>query len=156
MQPTPQLDSGGMFVIALMILSALGFMMMAVYKIAIWLAERREARYVEWDGGSEDADIGSRTGFDDLVLRQQNQAEPELVCDFATAKTYLSGHNLSDDEAVELLAILRRDNDYLISANKIRDIIGGSDAVIKAQVARHRPRPPAKRPQRLERPANGW
>jgi hypothetical protein len=59
---------------------------------------------------------------------------------------------------VALLATLRKpDGGYRFSANRIRDIVGGSDAAIKSQVAALRPKPPASPVvSHAERPANGW
>lgn len=94
------------------------------------------------------------------VLPQQNQEYTEVVLDFPGVLTYLSEHNLSDDQLIDALALLRRANgDLLLSANKIRDTVGGADAIVKARVAARRPRPitPGRtRPGRLERPVNGW
>lgn len=101
---------------------------------------------------------GSGTGSYDLVLPHQNQANQEPVRDFATALDYLARHNVTPDQAIDLLAVLRwEDDSFVLSANKIRDLVGGADAVVKARVAAHRPKLPApKQPARLERPANGW
>lgn len=145
---------GAVFVMILIVLVALGTVMMLALRAAAWWAARRS--YVVWEGGSDESEGGSGTSSAEPVLPQQNQLEPELVRDFEAVKTFLSSHNLSDDEAVILLAVLRRNGDYLISANKIRDVVGGSDAQIKAQVAAIRPRPRTPPVQRLERPAGGW
>lgn len=116
------------------------------------------ARYVMSRAGSEDEHDGASTSADPAVLPQQHQATPELVPDLASIKNYLKQHNVSDQDAIDILALLRRSNgDNLISANKIRDIVGGNEATVKAQVAALRPRPPAKLTQgRQERPVNGW
>lgn len=61
------------------------------------------------------------------------------------------------DTVIDILAVLKKDGDYLLSANKIRDLMGGADAVVKSRVATHRPKPPAKKIEaHLDRPANGW
>jgi hypothetical protein len=135
-------------------------------------ALKRRYVHVSWQGlldiladdmsseaGSEPTLPGSRTGFDDPVLPQQNQVKPELVFEFSHLLDFLSRHNLSEGEAIALLARMRRSNgiDYYLSANRIRDVVGGADAAVKAEVAKHRPKPAVpKPPARLERPANGW
>lgn len=108
--------------------------------------------------GSEGDRGSSGTGADQPVLPQQHQAALELVPNLAAVKTYLKQHNVSDQDAIDILALLRRPTgDNLISANKIRDIVGGNEAAVKAQVAALRPKPPAKLTQgRQERPVNGW
>jgi len=110
------------------------------------------------NGGSEDDDDDAGTDAEDVVPGQQHQAEPELVLNFEAIKAYLTDHTLTDDEAVVLLALVRRaDGNDLLSANKIRDIVGGNEGKVKAQVAVHRkPRPRPKAAARIERPANGW
>lgn len=116
------------------------------------------SRYVVLRAGSEGDQGGSSTGADPAVLPQQHQVASELVPDLASVKIYLKQHNVSDQDAIDILALLRRSNgDNLISANKIRDIVGGNEAAVKAQVAMLRPKPPAKLTQgRQERPVNGW
>jgi hypothetical protein len=107
--------------------------------------------------GSEAVRDGSRTGSADLVPPRQNQAEPEPVRAFEHVIAFLAEHKLSDEEAADLLAVAERESGYLLSANKIRDTVGGSDAAIKARVAARRPRPAPPPPApRLERPENGW
>jgi hypothetical protein len=110
-----------------------------------------------WPGSEGDRD-GADTGATLAVPQPQHQAKPELVPDLTAIKTYLKQHNVSDQDAIDILALLRRPTgDNLISANKIRDIVGGNEAAVKAQVAALRPKPPAPRTQgHADRPANGW
>lgn len=71
------------------------------------------------------------------LQNQENDTEPESI---GTAILYLSRHNLDTRVACELLAVLRNeDGGYLLSANKIRDAIGGNAATIKGYVAAMRP-----------------
>lgn len=104
----------------------------------------------DWAGSGTDAGV--------VVPGQQHQVAPELVPSFEAIKQYLTDHTLTDDEAIELLALARRSSgDDLISANKIRDIVGGNEGKVKAHVAAHRrPRPKPKGSPRLDRPPNGW
>lgn len=102
--------------------------------------------------------IGASAGAALQMPPQQHQAKPELVLDPPTIKAYLKRHNMSDEDLVDILALLRRSNgENLISANKIRDITGGNEATVKARVAALRPKPPAPKPTpSIRRPQNGW
>lgn len=104
------------------------------------------------------AHVGASTGASRAVPPQQHQAASALVPDLAAVLAFLSRHNLSDEQAIDLLTELRReDGEYLISANKIRDVVGGNEAIVKARVASRRPKPPVpKASGRIERPVNGW
>ena len=106
--------------------------------------------------GADDDDPGADTSSDEPVLPQQHQVAPALVLDFAGVLDYLKRHNLTDEQAVDLLALARRESGDLLSANKIRDIVGGNEALVKARVASHRPKQHAPPARRLERPAGGW
>lgn len=101
-------------------------------------------------------DAGSDTGSDWVVPGQQHQSASELVPDFEAVLEYLRRHKLTDEQAIDLLTLAARESGDLLSANKIRDIVGGNEAEVKRRVASHRPKqaPPAS--HRLERPANGW
>lgn len=124
--------------------------------------ERRERVYgyadVTSSGGSNGGYADASTGADDLVPRQQHQSALELVPSFEALKTYLTNHTLTDDEAIEMLALARRSSgDDLLSANKIRDIVGGNEGKVKAHVAAFRkPRPKAPHATRIDRPVSGW
>jgi hypothetical protein len=109
--------------------------------------------------GSEAVPAGSGTGSAAVVLPQQNQENRELVRNLTDVIAFLDRQNLTSDEAAAILSVLRRsDDDYFLSANKIRDVVGGADAAVKAQVAAYRPRKSAtpSRGKRLERPMSGW
>lgn len=115
------------------------------------------ARYVARPSGVSTEVAGASTGASEAVLGQQHHLAPAPVLDFAAVLDYLKRHNLSDDEAIDLLTLVHRESGDLFSANKICDIVGGNDGRIKARVASHRPKPPApKSPARIERPAKGW
>lgn len=125
--------------------------------------ERRRVRHsrnnIPSSGGSTNARPGADTGAKSVVPAQQHQAEPELVLDFDRVLAFLSEHNLTDEQAIAIYSVVHRGpDDYPLSANKIRDAVGGNEAAVKAQVADRRPRKaqPAKPSARLERPANGW
>lgn len=108
--------------------------------------------------GAEDDGADASTNAGVLVPGQQHQAASELVSSFEAIKSYLTDHTLTDDEAIVILALIRRqDGNDLLSANKIREIVGGNEGRVKAHVAAHRkPRPRPKVAARIERPANGW
>jgi hypothetical protein len=161
-------------VVALAILIVFGSGIAFLFReelIALFGAIRRRYLHISWphlvdriaddmsgNAGSEGGGAGSGTGSGDLVLGQQNQMEPELVLSFEEIVAYLTEHNLTDDQATIMFAVMRRESgDHFLSANKIRDIVGGADMVVKAQVAAYRPRQSRPKPSvHLERPANGW
>lgn len=109
-------------------------------------------------GGTPMLGAGPRTGPVMLVRGQQDQEGPEPVRDFDMVLEYLTRHNLTDDELIAVYAVSHRDgDDYPLSANKIREAVGGAREDVLAAVAAYRPKPaPAKPSARLERPANGW
>jgi hypothetical protein len=125
----------------------------------IWGAVRHyvAVKIMSNDGAGDDFD-GAGIGAGVVVPPQQHQSALELVPNFQAVKTYLTDHTLTDEEAIELLALARRSSgDDLLSANKIRDIVGGNEGKVKAHVAAHRkPRPKPRPADRLTRPANGW
>src|SRR6476659_10178863 len=76
-----------------------------------------------------------------------NRAEPQI--DLAAIE------EADRDTLIDILSVLKKDGEYLFSANKIRDLVGGADAVVKSRVASHRPKPPAKKIEaHLDRPVN--
>lgn len=100
---------------------------------------------------------GSSTGADKAVPPQQHQVAPASVLTFDDAISFLKRHKFeSADELIDVLSVLQRDGKPLISANKIREIIGGNEAAVKARVATHRRQEPPPSARRLERPAEGW
>lgn len=113
--------------------------------------------YIAPSTGAEGAPTGSSTSSAQAVLPQQHQVEPALVLGFEGLIDYLKGHNLTDEQVIDLLALMRRDAGDLLSANKIRDIVGGNEAAVKARVAAWRPKPEPPRSQgRVARPDGGW
>ena len=148
-------------------IGAIGFFVMLEFdKIRTWWSgrsvkrlDRRERAIMSRGAGSRFDRAGADTGSAPLVPRQQNQAAPELVPDFGGVITFLSRHNnAAPDDLIDVLSVLQRpDGEYLLSANKIREIVGGNEAAVKARVAGHRPKAAAAKPAaRLERPASGW
>ena len=123
---------------------------------------RREQLYGYVDFTSTDREPASNqrfcSGFVAPVPGQQNQEFQNQLANFEMVKAFLSEHNLSDEQVVIILALIRRaSGDELLSANKIRDIAGGADGMIKPIVAAHRkPRPKPRVAARIERPAKGW
>lgn len=114
-------------------------------------------RYVAPSTGSEPAPAGSSTGSDQAVLPQQHQPEPAPPLDFDDMIDYLTQHNLTDEQTIDLLTLMRRNDGDLLSANKIRDIVGGNEAAVKARVAAWRPKAEPQRSQgRVARPDGGW
>jgi hypothetical protein len=103
---------------------------------------------------------GSGTGSLDPVPGQQHQVAPALVPDFHYVIDYLSRHKLdTPEQVVDVLSVLQSGEGHVFSANKIRDLVGGNEAAVKARVASHRPKhEPPKQPasRRLERPVEGW
>ena len=112
--------------------------------------------YVEHEAVLEQHGTGFDGGFgqnENAVLGEQNQ---ENRNQFANIQDFLSSHNLTDEQAITILALMRRPNgDVFLSANKIRDTVGGADKDVKDHVAALRPKPPQPRLP-LKRPANGW
>lgn len=106
--------------------------------------------------GSDYDNAGADTSSARAVPPQQHQSASELVLDFDSVLDYLRRHKLTDEQAIDLLTLATREEGDLLSANKIRDIVGGNEAAVKARVASHRPKAPARPSSRLERPANGW
>jgi hypothetical protein len=125
--------------------------------------------WVDWDGFmSRLADMDKEpaesdwngAGSNGTVLPHQNQENQNRNANFETIKNYFTQHNLSDEQCIIILALMRRmSGDDLLSANKIRDVVGGADAVVKAQVSALRPKKiPAKPPalRGIQRPKEGW
>jgi hypothetical protein len=108
-------------------------------------------------GHSASFDSGSQR-FAPPVFAQQNQENQNqnATIDDIIDLTYTSP--LTDQQAITILALMRRENgDYFLSANKIRDIVGGADATVKAEVAALRPKEPTPPPLRsITRPPGGW
>lgn len=134
-----------------------------------WIADQRESPYTSADandrimsgddargtgsallrtgtqGGSDERFYGTRT----TPVQHLAEVTFDDVCDF------LLDHNLTDEEGVDLLALAKRKSGYFLSANNIRDRVGGSDAEVKARVRKWRGEPiPAKAPAKAEPPVS--
>lgn len=101
---------------------------------------------------------GPQTGPAMVVRGDTDQEGPEPVRDFDAVLDFLKRHNLTDEQAIAVYAVTHRSpDDYPMSANKIRDAVGGTRDDVLAAVAAHRPKPTQARSQgRLLRPENGW
>lgn len=139
-----------------------GMVVMGLGSMAIGWAVNRfwpktNTDYVTSDTGATVVPGGSSTGADDAVPPQQNQVEPASVPNFDGVLDFLYRHNLTDEEAIDILTLMHREVGDLLSANKIRDIVGGNEAAVKARVAAWRPAPEPQRSQgRVPRPDGGW
>lgn len=79
----------------------------------------------------------------------ENRSEPTI--DLVTLG------QIDRETLIDVLSVLKKDGEYLLSANKILELVGGTAAEVKARVTSHRPKPPAPKVSgRLDRPANGW
>jgi hypothetical protein len=100
---------------------------------------------------------GGSTGSGDLVRGHLYQVEPDSA---PVREPVASLRNLTRLEEIALLSVQRNDDgSYRHSANKIVDIMGGTAAEVKAQVATIRATKAAQEdsvPNRLKRPVNGW
>lgn len=123
---------------------------------------RRESLY-GWDYVESNAVLSQNgAGFEGGFARNENAVpsdqNQENQNQFEILRDYLGSHNLTDEQAITILALMRKQNgDTYLSANKIRDTVGGADADVKARVAELRPRPATPPPAKsLTRPAGGW
>jgi hypothetical protein len=162
----PQQLVGLLFAVALVVAAVLALNWrseLAAFGRAAFSLARRGFAYLfyvtlQQRAGSSGNPAGAGTNSAPVVLAQQHQAASAPVPDFEAVLDFLAKHNLTDEQAIDLFATAHRaSDDYFISANKLRDAIGGNEAAVKARVASRRPKPPAPRPAaRLERPVNGW
>jgi len=92
------------------------------------------------------------------VLIETNQEDGEPVFEFEDVFEWIRAHKLTPEEAIDLLAVMRRENgDHFLSANKILENVGGTASEVKTQIAALRPKPLAPRVSgRIDRPASGW
>lgn len=144
---------------------AIGLLSMLIGKLSdLWDAHR--SAMASASGGSlvrndsrTGADAGL-TGLPDLGLPHQNQIEPSEPAKNEPAREPTTLRNMTRVEEIAVLAVQRNDDgSYRHSANKITELMGGTAADVKAQVAAIRgPTKPASAPlaARTERPANGW
>lgn len=121
-------------------------------------SERRQGIVMSRDTGSEIDRGGSQTSPSVLVRSQQDQVPEDWTASFEDVQKWVAEHNMTDEQAVILFATAHRQpDDFFLSANKIRDGVGGSRDAVLAQVAQCRPKPKPPRPSpRLERPKEGW
>lgn len=110
------------------------------------------------ENGSEPVPLIDRSGSGRPERSLENQESRVPVRSLDDVIDLLSEHNFAGDERlIDVLAVLQRDGEPVISANKIRDHVGGTDAAVKARVAKRRPKSATPKPSpRLDRPANGW
>lgn len=149
-------------------IGALAFAIMLEYdRIRAWLGRRSVSRFdqrrddvMSRSPDSRPVPAGSGTGSADLVPGQQHQREPAAPANFDDVLAYLARHKLeSPDQVVDVLSVLQFGDGHVLSANKIRDVVGGNERAVKARVASHRPKDKEEAPRtssRLERPENGW
>lgn len=101
---------------------------------------------------------GPRTSPVLVVRPDTDQVKPEPVRNFQDVVDFLKKHNLTDEQLIAVYAVIHRAaDDYPLSANKIRDVVGGTRDEVLALVSSYRPKPPAPKPSgKLVRPENGW
>lgn len=102
---------------------------------------------------------GSGTGSAVVVPPQQHQPEPAAPASIEDVVSFLSRHKLeSPEQVIDILSVLQFGDDHVLSANKIRDVVGGNEKAVKARVASHRTKEeaPKKTSSRLDRPIDGW
>jgi hypothetical protein len=157
MPPTP----GATFVVWMIVLVAAVFILMLLFKVAVWWGENMSS-----NEGAEPVRADFRTsshalfsGSDEPVRAHQNQIEPLFQTVHEPEREPSTLRNLTRAEEIALLAVQRNDDgSYRHSANKICELMGGTAAEVKAQVATIRgpakPKAPVGTP--LKRPANGW
>lgn len=103
---------------------------------------------------------GSGTGSDEVVLGQQHQVVPEEPLVFESVLNYLERQKFTDEQVIDLFTVIQREKGYVLSANKIREAVGGNEAAVKARVAKRRPKAEQPQPPRTMgqsgRPQRGW
>lgn len=103
---------------------------------------------------------GGSTGSQEVVLPHQYQPEPDPEVVREPEREPATLRSLSRLEEIALLAVQRNDDgSYRHSANKIVDLMGGTAADVKSQVAAIRgpTKPlPMSPGSPMKRPANGW
>jgi hypothetical protein len=136
-------------------------------------AVRQEQRYTprryvvlsSWEGDAavRDEDRTSsedeNTSSPDPVLPHQPQPEPDSLSVREPEREPSSLRNLTRAEEIALLTVQRNDDgSYRHSANKIAELMGGTAADVKSQVAAIRgPAKPAAKPTgHVARPPDGW
>ncbi len=161
MPPTtpPPLTPGAIFVLVIIGLVVVTGTLMVIFRAWEWLAFRRSnmstpppvlrSREPVYTPEPVAPKPTSPSQFGPPVNWYASHAEPRI--DLAAIE------EADRDTVIDILSVLKKDGDYLLSANKIRDLVGGADAVVKSRVASHRPKPPAKKIEaHLDRPVKGW
>lgn len=161
MPPTTP-NPGATFVVYLIVLVAICFVMMLLFKGAVWWGER-------YDMSSEDStDVvrtpnelvrasGSRQ-YDEPVRGLPYQQNENVPDNHAPPAEPIILHNLSRAGIIALLAVQKDDSGKpRFSKNQIVDLVGGTRADVLKEIDQYRTPPPAPAPQtRADRPANGW
>lgn len=103
----------------------------------------------------QSADLG---GASAAALQRQHQVNDVSHQSGASERALPSLHMAREEEIAWLAGMKQEDGTYRHSANKIAALMGGTESVVKAQVAAirtpDRPKIPNGTP--LKRPANGW
>lgn len=156
MPATP--PQGFYFFVAVFWLVVAGTILMVLFKAWVWWGEHMSSETAELarpaparGGGSAGADAPARAHLH-LVL-------PESEPQNAPAREPASLHMSRDTEIAWLTVQRNDDGSYRHSANKIAQFMGGTESVVKAQVAaiRAKKEPDAAPPSaRAERPPQGW
>lgn len=134
--------------------------LMVLFKLAVWWGERRAM-------SSEEAEPAARApvrwsgagGASDPARAHLHQVEQESEPYSAPPAEPVSLHMSRDAEIAWLTVQRNDDGTYRHSANKIAAFMGGTESVVKAQVAAIRAKKEAETNHansRLERPAQGW
>lgn len=134
--------------------------LMVLFKVAVWWGERHALSSEEAEPMPlAPARRGGAGGADDLARGHLHQVYEEPVLQNAPAPEPLSLH-MSRDAEIAWLSVQRNDDGtYRHSANKIAAFMGGTESVVKAQIAAIRAKKePDQKPasSRLERPTQGW
>lgn len=131
---------------------------LAIVSSLIALARHWPGLQEGWRGSLERARNGPRTSPRVMVRPDTDQISPDRTgVSLDQVAEFLRQHNLTDEQLIMIYALPHRaPDDYPMSANKIRDAVGGSRDEVLAAIAAHRPKPKVRPPRRLERPANGW
>lgn len=154
--PTP----GTTFVVWLIVLVAIGFVLMVLFKMAVWWGEKHPMSNDEAEPAPH-APVyrGGSASAADAARARLHQAALEIAPEYAPPPEPVSLHMSRDAEIAWLTVQRNDDGSYRHSANKIAAFMGGTEAVVKAQVAaiRAKKEPDAPPPSpRLDRPPQGW
>ncbi len=156
--PTP--PPGFYFFVALFWLVVVCTILMALFKVAVWWGERHPMSSDESEPAPRaPARVSGAAGASDPVRARLHQAEQENEPYNAPPAEPQSLHMSRDAEIAWLTVQRNDDGSYRHSANKIAAFMGGTESVVKAQVAaiRAKKEPDAPPPSpRLDRPPQGW